>query len=168
MNQHVVSSQVVGERAGRARLFVMPAGAEAAAPVAKGAHVAIPRETDHVHLAGGSRARPFGDAPRAGVLRKNGQIAYGHRRTSRASSRNATRRFRSRNPGPRRRGRACPSSHSNVSAIPGGALRARTILGESRAPAPWIRQRGPSSRSARSALRLPCAGPRDSQRRAAH
>ena len=35
-------------------------------------HVAIPRETDHVHLADGSRARPFGDAPRAGVLRKNG------------------------------------------------------------------------------------------------
>src|SRR5882724_7235984 len=36
-------------------------------------HVAIPRETDHFHLAGGSRARPVGDAPRAGVLRKNGR-----------------------------------------------------------------------------------------------
>src|SRR5262245_37261855 len=36
-------------------------------------HPAIPRETDHVHLAGGSRAPPFGDAPRAGVLRKNGR-----------------------------------------------------------------------------------------------
>src|SRR3989475_13335699 len=36
-------------------------------------HVAIPRETDHVHLTGGSRARPFGHAPRAGVLRKNGR-----------------------------------------------------------------------------------------------
>src|SRR5436190_8369841 len=27
---------------------------------------AIPRETDHVHLTGGSRARAFGDTPRAG------------------------------------------------------------------------------------------------------
>src|SRR5512132_1353801 len=34
---------------------------------------AVPRETDHFHLAGGSRARPFGDAPRAGVLRINGR-----------------------------------------------------------------------------------------------
>src|SRR5437867_529757 len=33
--------------------------------------VAIPRETEHFHLAGGSHAEPFGDAPRAGVLRKN-------------------------------------------------------------------------------------------------
>src|ERR1700687_5924925 len=35
--------------------------------------VAIPRETDHVHLAGGPRARPLGDAPRAGVRRENGR-----------------------------------------------------------------------------------------------
>jgi hypothetical protein len=34
--------------------------------------VAIPREIDHFHLAGGARARPFGDAPRAGVLGKDG------------------------------------------------------------------------------------------------
>ena len=45
-------------------------------------HVAIPRETDHFHLAGGSRARPFGDAPRAGVLRKNGRDR-GHDRNRR-------------------------------------------------------------------------------------
>src|SRR5688572_7962261 len=34
-------------------------------------HVAIPCETDHFHLALGSRARPLGDAPRADVLRSN-------------------------------------------------------------------------------------------------
>src|SRR5215471_1464170 len=33
--------------------------------------VAIPRHTDDVHLTVSSRAQPFGDAPRPGVLRKN-------------------------------------------------------------------------------------------------
>src|SRR5437762_13295578 len=34
-------------------------------------HIAIPRETEHFQLAGGPHAEPFGDAPRAGVLREN-------------------------------------------------------------------------------------------------
>jgi hypothetical protein len=35
--------------------------------------IAIPRQTDHFHLAGHARAEPLGDAPRAGVLRRNGR-----------------------------------------------------------------------------------------------
>ena len=56
-------------------------------------HVAIPRETDHVHLAGGSRARPFGDAPRAGVLRKNGRDRVRQPRNVARVVANAARRF---------------------------------------------------------------------------
>src|SRR5439155_5341276 len=36
------------------------------------------REIDHFHLSGGSRARPFGDAPRAAVLRNNGRDRVRH------------------------------------------------------------------------------------------
>jgi hypothetical protein len=36
-------------------------------------HVAIPCETDHFDLVGSARAQPFGDAPRAGVLRLDGR-----------------------------------------------------------------------------------------------
>src|SRR3989441_5376331 len=36
-------------------------------------HVAIPRHTERFHLSGDSGARPFSDAPRAGVLRMNGR-----------------------------------------------------------------------------------------------
>ena len=56
-------------------------------------HVAIPRETDHFHLAGGSRARPFGDAPRAGVLRKNGRDRVRQPQNVARVVANATRRF---------------------------------------------------------------------------
>ena len=56
-------------------------------------HVAIPREIDHVHLAGGSRARPFGDAPRAGVLRKNGRDRVRQPQNVARVIANATRRF---------------------------------------------------------------------------
>src|SRR5712692_469802 len=88
-------------------------------------------------------------------------------RRARSRERNAP--LRSRNPGSRRRGRPCSRAHTRMSARPQRApVRARTILCESRARVPRIRQRGPSSRSARSALRLPCAGPRDSRARAAH
>ena len=56
-------------------------------------HVAIPRETDHFHLAVGSRARPFGDAPRAGVLRKNGRDRVRQPQNVARVVANATRRF---------------------------------------------------------------------------
>src|SRR5437867_524309 len=56
--------------------------------------VAIPRETDHVHLADGSRAQPFGDAPRAGVLRKNGRDRVRQPQNVARVVANATRRLR--------------------------------------------------------------------------
>src|SRR2546422_4357617 len=55
--------------------------------------VAIPREIDHFHLAGGSRARPFGDAPRAGVLRKDGRDRVRQPQNVARVVANATRRF---------------------------------------------------------------------------
>src|SRR6266851_4498027 len=55
--------------------------------------VAIPRETDHFHLAGGARARPFGDEPRAGILRKNGRDRVRQPQNVARVVANATRRF---------------------------------------------------------------------------
>ena len=56
-------------------------------------HVAIPRETDHFRVAGSSRTRPFGDAPRAGVLRKNGRDRVRQPQNVARVVANATRRF---------------------------------------------------------------------------
>src|SRR5260370_29303834 len=56
-------------------------------------HLAIPRETDHVHLAGGSRARAFGDAPGSGVQRKNGRDRVRPPQNVARVVANATRRF---------------------------------------------------------------------------
>ncbi len=56
-------------------------------------HLAIPRETDHFHLAGGSHAEPFGDAPRADVLRKNGRDRVRQPQNVAGVIANATRRF---------------------------------------------------------------------------
>src|SRR6267154_233682 len=56
-------------------------------------HVAIPRETDHFHLAVGARAEPFGDAPRAGVLRMNGRDHVRQPQNVARVVANATRRF---------------------------------------------------------------------------
>src|SRR4029453_8996656 len=56
-------------------------------------HVAIPRETDHVHLAGGSRTRAFGDAPGAGILRKNSRDRVRATQNIARVVANATRRF---------------------------------------------------------------------------
>src|SRR5206468_228829 len=87
----------------------------------------------------------------------------------RARARERTAPLRSRNPGPRRRGPACSRAPSRRSARRQRApVRARTILCESGARIPWIRPPCPSSRSVRSALRLPCARPRDSRARASH
>src|SRR5205807_44972 len=87
----------------------------------------------------------------------------------RARSRERNTPLRSRNPGPRRRDPTCSRAPSRMSARRQRApVRARTTLCESRARGPRIRRPYPSTRSARSALRLPCARPRDSRARAAH
>ena len=113
-------------------------------------HVAIPRETDHVHLAGSSRARPFGDAPRAGVLRKNGRDRVRQPQNLARVVANATRRF----------GRDTLAPDGGVERVAELALEcqrdaSRRLFApepsscESRARVPRIRKRGPSSRSAR-------------------
>src|SRR2546427_4243515 len=78
-------------------------------------HVAIPRETDHVHLTGGSRARPFGHAPsgRSAEEWPRSRTTAAERR-ARSHGRNAP--LRSRNPGPSRRGRTCSRAHTRMSA----------------------------------------------------
>src|SRR5438046_628856 len=88
-------------------------------------------------------------------------------RRARSRERNAP--LRSQNPGPRPRGLTCSRAPSRMSTRRQRApVRARTILCEFRARGPRIRRPCPSTRSARSALRLPCARPRDSRARALH
>src|SRR6266849_5978157 len=54
---------------------------------------AIPRETDHFHLAVEARAAPFGDAPRRGILWKNGRDRVRPPQNVARVVANATRRF---------------------------------------------------------------------------
>src|SRR5260370_23658877 len=77
----------------RPRLFRRCGGELSHAAGRERPHVAIPRETDHFHLTGGSRTRPFGDAPRAGVLRKNGRDRVRPPEDVAGVVANATRRF---------------------------------------------------------------------------
>src|SRR5882672_11475753 len=70
------------------------------ASVMKRPHPAIPRETDRFHLAGDLRAAPFGDAPRAGVLRKNGRDRVRPPQNVARVVANATRRFGREPPAP--------------------------------------------------------------------
>src|SRR5438874_7669630 len=63
-------------------------------------HPAIPRETDRFHLAGDSRAAPFGDAPRADVLRRNGRDRVRQTQNVARVVANATRRFGRESPAP--------------------------------------------------------------------
>ena len=63
-------------------------------------HIAIKRATGHFHLAGGSRTEPLGDAPRAGVLRKNGRDRVRQPQNVAGVVANATRRFGRETPAP--------------------------------------------------------------------
>ena len=104
-------------------------------------HVAIERTTDHIHLAGGSHTEPFGDTPRAGILRQNWPRPRTTDAERRARSRERNAPLPSRSPGPRRRVQTCSRARTRMSArhwrVP---VRARTILGEFRAQVPRLRQ----------------------------
>src|SRR5471030_2193264 len=56
-------------------------------------NVAIPCETNHFHLAGGARAPPFGDTPRADVLRKNSRYSVRQKQNVACIVPDAPRRF---------------------------------------------------------------------------
>jgi carboxylesterase type B len=133
-----------------------PASCRSRAP-----NVAIPRETYHVHLTGGPRARPF-TTPRAGVQRENGRDRVRQPQDVARVVANAARRPVA-NPGPRRRGRACSRADLEGQRDTGGRApepsSANPVLGGRGFDDEVHRPQRPIK------VCLPCARPRDSAER---